>query len=141
MDLVTHVQFAVPVVAIVLAAGVALIIRSVRSSMPQQKDPQRMFTAAQRLRMFARCGNRCEHKSPRWFRCTSAPSHGDHIYPYSRGGATSLSNGAGLCARHNLAKSNHIPSGFYIRRLERRRRRYFPPGEPVDVVWRIGERP
>ncbi|MHB8318126.1 MAG: HNH endonuclease [Acidimicrobiales bacterium] len=105
-----------------------------------QKDPQRSFTPAQRLAGFNRCGNRCEHISIFGRRCTAAPTHGDHIWPHSKGGATTLANFAGLCARHNLAKGSRTPSRWAISRLERRRRGYFPPGEPVEVNWRVGRR-
>jgi 5-methylcytosine-specific restriction endonuclease McrA len=99
-----------------------------------------MFTQAQRTVIFNRCGNRCESKRWFWSRCRSKPTHADHIYPWSKGGATSLANAQGLCARHNLMKSNHIPSDLYLRSLERRRKAYFPNGMPTAVVWQIGGR-
>lgn len=105
-----------------------------------QRDPQRAFTTAQRLAGFRRAGNQCEHKRLFLPRCTAAPNHGDHVYPWSRGGSTTLANFAALCARHNLAKSSTILSAFAIRRLEKRRRSYFPPGERGEVVWKIGDR-
>lgn len=103
-----------------------------------RRDPKRMFTAAERTQAFARAGLRCEHKSPLWFRCTNTPTQGDHIYPWSRGGRTAMSNQQALCAFHNNRKSGAVPSRVYIIRLQRRRRRYFPPEENLRVEWRIG---
>jgi len=130
------VEAAIVVVAIIMA------VAAFRSAGQRtiQKDPQRAFTAAQRTAGFARCGNRCEHISIFGRRCTAAPTHGDHVWPHSKGGATTLANFAGLCARHNLMKGARTPSRWAIRRLERRRRNYFPPGHPVEVVWRVGRR-
>lgn len=104
------------------------------------KDPQRLFTAAQKAEGARRAGNsRCEHKAPISFRCSARGTHGDHIYPHSKGGATAMSNLQMLCATHNLRKSAHIPSAFYMWRLERRRIRYFPEGASPKVLWRIGQ--
>ena len=102
-------------------------------------DPQRLFTVAQKTEAGRRCGNsRCEHKNPLWFRCNARGTHGDHIYPHSRGGATTLSNLQLLCPTHNLRKSASIPSVAYIWRLEQRRAKYYPDGVPGRVEWRIG---
>jgi hypothetical protein len=118
---------------------VVLVIK-VRGAVQPQKDPQRIFTTAQRLAMFKRAGNRCEHKPPFLPRCRSMASHGDHVYPHSRGGATTLSNGQAMCQLHNQRKGATVPSALYIWRLERRRRTYFPPGQPVEVFYKIGSR-
>lgn len=111
--------------------------RWIRSHTPVHKDPKRLFTHAERMRAFQRAGNRCEHKPLLWFRCSRAPTAGDHIYPHSRGGATVMSNCQALCRQHNSRKSDRPPSALYLARLERRRRSYFPPEEPVRVVWRV----
>ncbi len=129
------------VVVLVVLLGLAKLIRVVRSLFPVQKDPLRMLGAAERQRSFTRAGNRCEFKRPFWFRCNGPAQHGDHIYPWSCGGATSLANFQALCQDCNLAKSAHIPSRFYIWRLERRRRHYFPPTESTKVNWHIGAVP
>lgn len=127
---------------IIAACVISVVILVARASghANAQKDPQRIFTPAQRAEAFARARNQCEHLSVFGRRCTAAPSHADHHYPHSKGGATTLSNCAALCARHNLAKSNHIPTHFATRRLERRRQTYFPPGARVDIVWQLGAR-
>lgn len=127
-----------------IAAGVlflALIVVAVRRSQKPQRDPQRIFTPAQRKQAVARCGDQCEFKAPFGRRCAGKPSQMDHIYPWSKGGATSMANLQGLCQPHNGRKSDWVPTRFYIWRLERRRLRYFPPNEPVKVIWRIGATP
>lgn len=127
-----------------IAIGVGAVIfvlvvsRYASGSGQVQKDSQRAFTSSQRTAAFARAGNQCEHFGVFGRRCTASPSHADHVYPHSKGGATTLSNCQALCARHNLAKSNHVPSRLHVTRLERRRASYFPPGTPVDVSWKVG---
>jgi len=118
---------------------IVVVVRLVDHSRPSL-DPRRAFTQAQRAQGFARAGNRCEHLSVFGRRCSAAPTHGDHHYPHSRGGATELSNFVALCARHNLVKGARIPSRFSTRRLERRRKAYFPSGSRTDLVWQQGRR-
>lgn len=103
-------------------------------------DQVRMFSAAQRRDGFSRAGNRCEYDGflP-WLRCTSAAEHADHFFPWSRGGATSMSNQVAACARHNLAKSDHMPSRMMQSRIARRRRRYFPAGVDLAVGQWLGK--
>ncbi|KAB1661605.1 peptidoglycan DD-metalloendopeptidase family protein [Pseudoclavibacter sp. CFCC 13796] len=121
----------VPWAVVAFIAFIVILLlqtRHTRHSHRRQTDPQRVFTKEQRQRGSHRCGGRCEHKPLFGRRCSSPGAHGDHIYPWSFGGATAMSNYQHLCARHNLAKSNHVPSKLYIWRLERRRRHYFPQG-------------
>jgi 5-methylcytosine-specific restriction endonuclease McrA len=119
------------------AAVLSFLSRWLRGLAPVRKDPKRLFTATERMRCFQRAGNRCEHKALLLPRCSRAPEAGDHVYPHSRGGATVMSNCQALCRAHNSRKSGRVPSALYLARLERRRRSYFPPGEPVKVVWRF----
>lgn len=136
---VIHVAEQHPGYAMLVVLGALLVLYVlIRSKLGRRvhKDVQRVFTTTQRLAGFRRAGNQCEHKPLLLPRCRSAPTHGDHIYPHSRGGATTMSNLQAMCARCNLKKSAKVPSAAYIWRLERRRRRYFPPGEPVEVVWK-----
>ena len=64
---------------------------------------------------------------------SSAAEHGDHFYPWSKGGSTSLQNFVATCARCNRAKRARIPSPAQQQRLERRRRDYVPPSSSVSV--------
>lgn len=130
--------WAVPAVVVVGLFLLVAVVRKIRAGFAPQLDRQRLFTQAQRLRCFQRAGNRCEHKPLLGFRCREVPTQGDHIYPWSRGGATVMSNQAAMCRRHNAKKSNRIPSPLYVWRLERRRRSYFPLHEDPRVEWRIG---
>ena len=122
---------AVAALAVVLAATLA------RGRLPRAawRDPRRDFTAAERSAIFARAGGRCEHRGF-VLRCRRAAQHADHISPWATGGPTSVANAQALCARHNLSKGARRPSRWYIARLERARRRYFPPGAAVDVLSR-----
>ena len=40
--------------------------------------------------------------------CNGTATHTDHIHPATRGGPTSISNGAALDASDNLSKADHI---------------------------------
>jgi hypothetical protein len=84
--------------------------------------------------VFRRAGDRCE--APLVFvvgRCRHAAVEIDHIYPWSKRGATVTSNGQALCKNHNRHKGNLRPPWWYVLGLERRRRSYFPVGEAVRV--------
>ncbi|MFS0884979.1 HNH endonuclease [Aeromicrobium sp. 179-A 4D2 NHS] len=102
------------------------------------KDPQRMYTKDQRRQGADRAEGRCEMESVWWLRCPRPGEHGDHFYPHSLGGATSMANFVWACAKCNIAKSNHVPTIWQKIRLERRRRRYFPEDVPTDVGEKYG---
>jgi hypothetical protein len=97
---------------------VALIPRRIN------KDPQRLFTKEQRMLATERCGGRCEGEGFFFTRCKGPAEQGDHWYPHSKGGPTTMENLAMLCQPHNGSKSNHTPSIWQTMRLEHRRRKY-----------------
>ena len=66
-------------------------------------------------------------------RCNSAAVEADHVFPWSKGGPTVVSNGQALCRDHNRRKSNLSPPWWYVLALEKRRRSYFPEGVDVRV--------
>lgn len=128
-----------PTVLLAVLAVIVLVIvvRAVRARMPVTQDPQRMYTPEQRKEMFARAGGQCEYTGllP-WTRCRKPAEHADHLFPWSRGGATTLANGVASCARHNTSKGAKVLPAWQVRALVRRRRRYYPAG--VDTA--VGEK-
>ena len=59
-------------------------------------------------------------------RCNEAAAHGDHWFPWSRGGPTSMENFVAACPGCNLAKGAKVPTFWQTQRLSWRRRRYYP---------------
>ena len=122
--------------AAALIAGLALVVAgAVALRRRPARDRRRSFTPADRRILMARAGGRCEHVGRMGWRCRARAAHADHVYPYSRGGPTVLSNGAALCAYHNLRKSDRIPPPWYVHRIEQSRRSYSPPGVDPTVRW------
>ncbi|MDN5688250.1 MAG: HNH endonuclease [Brachybacterium sp.] len=130
---------------ILLPVAVVVLVCSVLDSPAggacPSRDSRRAFTAAERREAFERAGLQCEHKSILWRRCTNTPTQGDHIYPWSKGGRTAMSNQQTLCPFHNSRKSGSVPTRMYILRLQQRRRRYFPDDTSPLVEWRPGAAP
>lgn len=125
------------VLAVLGAIVLVLIVRAVRARMPVAQDPQRMYSPDQRKEAFRRAGGQCEYTGllP-WTRCHKPAEHADHLFPWSRGGATTLGNCVASCARHNTSKGAKVLPAWQVRALVRRRRRYFPAG--VDTA--VGEK-
>ena len=115
---------------------VAAMVRAVRAHRPVTQDPQRMYSPEQRAESFRRAGGRCEYTGPLLTRCRRPAEHADHLYPHTRGGATTLENCVASCAHCNLSKGAKVLPAWRVRMLVRRRRRYYPVG--VDRV--CGER-
>lgn len=113
-----------------------LLATVLRTRDVRRRDPQRRFTGYQRREGMLRAGGRCELESSHGRRCARAAEHGDHFYPWSKGGATSLRNFVGACGNCNRAKGASIPSPGLLTRLERRRATYVAT---QDLV-RVGER-
>lgn len=114
------------VVATVLAVGVSARNRG------RQQDPVRAFPEKMRREAFARAGGTCEY-ARWWGRCRRTANHADHFYPHARGGASTLANCVAACQWHNLSKGAKLPSRWTRAGIERRRRRYFPPGADVGA--------
>jgi hypothetical protein len=129
------------VLAAITAPGlvmVALIITVliIRSSDVRRRDPVRRFTRQQRREGMARAGGQCEMEAGFRRRCPRPAEHGDHFYPWSKGGSTSLQNFVAACSRCNRAKGAQIPSPAQQERLERRRRTYVT----LEGAVAVGER-
>lgn len=116
------------------AAAVLAIVAAVTTSQDvRRRDPVRRFTRQQRREGMARAGSLCELEAGFGRRCGRPAEHGDHFYPWSKGGSTSLQNFVAACARCNRAKRARIPSPGQQRRMERRRRDYLPASASVSV--------
>lgn len=135
--------FQYPLVALVVLAVTATpaVVARIIEALPRavHKDSQRMFTSDQRREGNARANGQCEMEGVFFTRCARPGEHGDHWFPHSKGGASSMNNFVWACAPCNLAKSAHVPTFWETTRLEWRRRRYFDPtaqmrpGEKVRV--------
>lgn len=126
------------VVATVALPGVAAVVLGIAAAVTtgrdvRRRDPVRRFTRQQRREGMARAGDRCELEAGFGRRCARPAEHGDHFYPWSKGGSTSLQNFVAACARCNRAKRARIPSPGQQRRMERRRREHLPPSASVSV--------
>lgn len=121
-----------PLVAI---AGIIILLAVValRSASRDARDPRRMFTAQERAAGFARAGNQCEFARWVFFRCTRTAAHGDHFIPWSKGGATSMTNFVAACVTCNTTKGAHMPSRLDRNLMAARRRRYFPATVPREA--------
>jgi hypothetical protein len=121
---------AVPGVFVVVLAIVAVVLRT-RDL--RRRDSVRRFTRQQRREGMNRAGGQCEMEAGFRRRCSRPAEHGDHFYPWSKGGSTSLQNFVAACARCNRAKGARLPSPGQQERMERRRRNYVAPDGSVSV--------
>ncbi|MGO4192976.1 HNH endonuclease [Arthrobacter sp. YAF17] len=124
---------ALPGLLIVVSSIVAIVIhaRDVR-----RRDPVRRFSRQQRRDGMARAGGQCEMEAGFGRRCSRPAEHGDHFYPWSKGGSTNLQNFVAACARCNRTKGARIPSPGQQARIQGRRRDYVAP----DGSDSVGER-
>jgi hypothetical protein len=121
----------IPAVVLVVVASFPMPGRGPGSS---RRDVWRGFRFAAREVVMARADRRCEAAGfIIWGRCSDAAVEVDHVFPWSRGGPTVVSNGQALCTAHNRNKGSVAPTWWYVLGLERRRRRYFPSGVDVRV--------
>lgn len=123
----------VPYLAVAGFVAMVMFARTAARNRQVPTDPARLFTTVQRTEGFARAGGRCEMESFLFFRCRTKAHHGDHHYPWSKGGSTSMSNFVAACARHNTSKGAKIPTSWQTMRMEARRRKYFPQGLTVKA--------
>lgn len=118
----------------VLALSIIAAIMGARDV--RRRDPIRRFNGQQRRQGMARAQGKCEMEEAFYRRCSRPAEHGDHFYPWSKGGATSVLNFVAACARCNRAKAARVPSPGQQKRMEGRRRGYFG----ADELVRAGER-
>lgn len=129
------------VLAAVMLPGLFAIVLTVIAGIinardVRRRDPARRFTRQQRREGMARAGGQCEMEAGFGRRCSRPAEHGDHFYPWSKGGSTGLQNFVAACARCNRAKGAGVPSPRQQERLERRRLGYLPQGSTLS----LGER-
>ena len=126
-----------------IAIGMFLVVARFpmlrRGPNSSNRDGWRGFKYAPRRTVLTLAGHRCEGAAfVAWGRCSSPAVEVDHVFPWSRGGPTVVSNGQALCAAHNRSKGAMNPPWWYVRSLERRRRGYFPEGVDVRVFAVMG---
>lgn len=126
-----------------VAIGVFLVVVRFpmlrRGPNSSSRDVWRGFKYAPRRTVLARADDRCEGAAlVAWGRCSSPAVEVDHVFPWSRGGPTVVSNGQALCVGHNRSKGAMNPPWWYVLSLERRRRGYFPEGVDVRVFAVMG---
>ncbi|WP_320537716.1 HNH endonuclease signature motif containing protein [Pseudarthrobacter sp. IC2-21] len=114
----------------------AIVAATIHRRDVRRRDPVRRFTRQQRRDGMARAAGLCEMEAGFRGRCSRPAEHGDHFYPWSKGGSTSLRNFVAACARCNRAKGARIPSPGQQERIERRRRENVAP----DGLVSVGER-
>jgi len=128
--------FVAPLLALV---AVATCPMPGRGPVSRKRHEWRTFKYDNRRAVMTRASGRCE--APRfivWGRCPEAATDADHIYPWSKGGPTTPSNGQALCREHNRSKSNVTPPWWYVAGLERRRRTYCSDAFAARVTAREG---
>lgn len=131
-------SFVDSVLAAVVLPGLLLVVliivaAVVHSRDVRRRDPVRRFSRQQRRDGMARAGGQCEMEAGFRGRCSRPAEHGDHFFPWSKGGSTNLQNFVAACARCNRAKGARVPSPGQQARLERRRREYVTPSGCVSV--------
>ncbi|HLS12972.1 MAG TPA: HNH endonuclease signature motif containing protein, partial [Beutenbergiaceae bacterium] len=119
--------------AATVVAGIVQLRKLAASRHTAVQDPVRAYPSHIRKQSFSLAGNRCEYTGPWGLRCRAPAEHADHFWPWVKGGATSLQNCVASCARHNTSKGAKMLGRSTQRALQRRRRRYFPPGTDVTV--------
>lgn len=110
-----------------------IVAAVIRAQDLRRRDPVRRFTRQQRREGMARAAGLCEMEAGFRRRCSRPAEHGDHFYPWSKGGSTSLQNFVAACPRCNRAKGARIPSPGQQERIERRRQDYVAPDGPFSV--------
>lgn len=124
------------IAAILVAFG---ILSALSRRRPGPKDPTRLFSASQRREGFDRAGGQCE-LGTMFRRCRRPAHHGDHWYPWSKGGSTSMANFVAACVKCNLSKGAKVPGAWETMRLESRRRKYFAAGLNTKAGERFSQR-
>ncbi|WP_426989908.1 HNH endonuclease [Pseudarthrobacter sp. Y6] len=116
-----------------MLVALAIVAAFVVARDVRRRDPVRRFTLQQRREGMARAAGQCEMEAGFGRRCSRPAEHGDHFYPWSKGGSTSMQNFVAACARCNRTKGAGIPSPGQQERIQRQRRDYVPSDGSVSV--------
>lgn len=98
----------------------------------ESRDAQRVYSGSEKRMGNERAYHRCEGTGYiRRCRYRGSDLHGDHWFPHSRGGATTMRNLVMLCPKCNMKKSAYIPNYLQTHCLRMRRKygEYDGPGE------------
>ena len=129
-----------PMLVTMLVVGIALAAPFPGRAPHGKRDPWRSFKYGARREVIERAGERCESQLVlMWGRCGEAATDADHVYPWSKGGPTVVSNGQALCRSHNARKGSRTPPWWMLVGLERRRKVYFPEGADPRVFARMNQ--
>lgn len=129
-----------PMLVTMLALGIALATPLPGRGPRGKSDLWRLFKYGARREVMDRAGGRCEAQLfLMWGRCGETATEADHIYPWSKGGPTIVSNGQALCRSHNAGKGSTTPPWWKLVGLERRRKAYFPEDADLRVYARMSE--
>ncbi len=128
-------------VALLIIILFAKIDRSITAMMhwrrkQKRRDPKRVYTRGEKDKAMRRCNKRCEGIHV-FARCEYRGSdlQGDHWFPHSRGGKTSIQNLVMLCPSCNRAKSDKIPTRLQTYAIKMRRKSGvdYKDGVPLKV--------
>ncbi|MET1089847.1 MAG: HNH endonuclease signature motif containing protein [Arthrobacter sp.] len=102
------------VLAAVTVPGLLLVVLGIVAAVIRARDVKRRasvrrFSRQQRREGMARAGGQCEMEAGLRRRCPLPTEHGDHFYPWPKGGSTSLQNFVAACARCNRARARGFP--------------------------------
>lgn len=129
-----------PFLVTLLVAWIALAAPLPGRGPRGRRDPWRLFKYGARREVMERAGGKCEGAVLlAGGRCGEPATDADHIYPWSKGGPTVVSNGQALCRSHNARKGSLTPPWWLVLSLERRRKTYFPEGADRRVFARMSE--
>lgn len=78
---------------------------SLTKSVRIKRDPQRALSPHDRYKVIARDDSACRYCGKKLL---ARQVHIDHVYPYSRGGETTVENSVVSCRSCNLKKSNKV---------------------------------
>lgn len=121
------------IAAFLIVLGCPMPGRGPRLFRPQ--DPWRRFKYEARHIIMSRAGDRCEGSVfLAWGRWAEPAVESDQVYPWSRGGPTTIQQWPGAVPRAQPLKGAWKAPWWYVLSLEHRRRSYFPPATDARIT-------